>query len=90
MTIRRAIPTCRFGERSVALGAEIRPDRPAQAGRQRFAPDSPVEGGGFELLVLKWTAYRENGDVERFWLAGWANYFSAGSSSQAYSALDVS
>jgi hypothetical protein len=26
MTIRRAIPTCRFGERSVALGAEIRPD----------------------------------------------------------------
>ena len=51
MTIRRAIPTCRFGERSVALGAEIRPDRPAQAGRQRFAPDSPVEGDGFEPSV---------------------------------------
>src|ERR1700730_17433289 len=34
-----------------------------------FARDliSPLEGGGFELLVLKWTAYRENGDVERFW-----------------------
>ena len=51
MTIRRAIPTCRFGERSVALGAEIRPDRPVQAGRQRFAPDSPVEEDGFELSV---------------------------------------
>jgi hypothetical protein len=33
----------------------------------RFARDLPLEGGGFELLVLKWTAYRENGDVERFW-----------------------
>jgi hypothetical protein len=51
MTIRRAIPTCRFGERSVALGAEIRPDRPAQAGRQRFVPDSPLEGDGFEIPV---------------------------------------
>jgi hypothetical protein len=51
MTIRRAIPTCRFAERPVALGAEIRPDRPAQAGRQRFAPDSPVEGVGFEPSV---------------------------------------
>ena len=35
--------------------------------KARFAPDSFLEGGGFELLVLKWTAYRENGDVERFW-----------------------
>jgi len=51
MTIRRAIPTSRFGERSVALVAEIRSDRPVQAGRQRFAPDSPVEGDGFEPSV---------------------------------------
>src|SRR6202030_3105753 len=51
--------TVRGGERSVALGAEIRPDRPAQAGRQRFAPDSPVEGDGFELSVpLRATAPR--------------------------------
>lgn len=40
--------TVRGGERSVALGGEIRPDRPAQVGRQRFAPDLygafPVKG----------------------------------------------